>query len=80
MAKLVIEVDKIPQKNDVLLYNGVKWVCTSKDSIVQDLKKEISVLKKDCESIKEEQETFKKAVNQKLKDHHDVLRELTKGE
>lgn len=80
MAKLVIETKKTPQKNDILVYNGIEWECISKNEFLANTHKQLGECLAECESLKKDLDSTKKQVNQKLKEYHDILRVQTKGE
>ena len=75
--KLIIDVNVVDglKQNDVIIYNKRKnqWQTTHFDLFVAPLRKEINALKEELEKTKEEFTSFKKQVNEKFKEHHDVL-------
>lgn len=75
--KLIIDVNVVDglKQNDVIIYNKKKnqWQTTHYDLFVAPLRKENIALKEEVEKLKEEIENFKKQVNEKFKEHHDVL-------
>lgn len=78
--KLVLELKNEPLKNDILLYNGSGWECISKNLFMKEYNKKIADLQADNEALRKELNDFKKGANQKLKEYHDILQQLTKGE
>ena len=78
--KLVLEIKNEPQKNDILLYNGSGWESISKDLFMKAYNKRLGELSNENAQLKEEINSLKEQINQKLKEHHDVLQQLVKGE
>lgn len=71
--KIVIDVNGNPKKDDLLIYNGTSYDVISKASLLKDTNSAVK-------SIAIDLEKFKSEVNNKLKDYHEVLQMLTKGE
>jgi len=70
--KVVIEVqDNDFKKNDLLRYDGNKFVGVSRSELV-------NIIELDIDELKKELADFKEQVNIKLKEHHEVLQVLTK--
>ena len=88
MAKVVIDFKQVrPFKDgDMLVYdkNKESFVLTTKELYLRAFTNEMSALKSkyelDINEMKKSLETFKKGVNDKLKEYHDILHNLTKGE
>lgn len=78
--KLVLEIKNEPQKNDILLYNGSGWESISKNLFMKEYNKQLADLQAENERLSKELNSFKKGVNEKLREYHDILQQLTKGE
>ena len=75
--KLIIDVKLSDglKNNDVIIYNKKtnQWESTHYDLFVMPLRKENKQLKTEVEELKKKLEEFKVQVNEKFKEHHDVL-------
>lgn len=78
--KIVLDVKNTPIKNDLLIFNGKEWECVSKDKVLDLLRNEVKDLQKEVLELKQENDKFKLAVNEKLKEYHNILQLLTKEE
>lgn len=86
MAKVIIDFEQTRpfQDGDMLIYNEryKKFVLTTKELYLRGKTNEIKAIKEKCEKdiaeIKTSVETFKKGVNDKLKNYHEILQNLTK--
>ncbi len=78
--KVVLEIKNEPQKNDILLYNGSGWESISKNLFMKEYNKKLADLQAENERLSKELNNFKKGVNEKLREYHDILQQLTKGE
>ncbi len=78
--KIVLELQNEPQKNDVLLFDGKKWVCISKNLFLKEYNKQLADLQTENETLRKDLNEFKKGANQKLREYHNILQQLTKGE
>lgn len=86
MAKVIIDFEQTRpfQDGDMLIYNErlKKFVLTTKELYLRGKTNEIRALKeqyeKDIAELKTSVETFKKGVNDKLKNYHEILQNLTK--
>lgn len=78
--KLVLELKNEPLKNDILLYNGSGWECVSKNLFMKEYNKKLADLESKNDELEKELKEFKKQVNQKLREYHNILQQLTQGE
>lgn len=86
MAKVIIDFEQTRpfQDGDMLIYNEryKKFVLTTKELYLRGKTNEIKAIKEQCEKdiaeLKTSVETFKKGVNDKLKNYHEILQNLTK--
>lgn len=78
MPKIVIDIKNAPQKNDVLVYNGIEWEAIPKNKFLFEEHKQIASEQKSLEELKKDIDSTKRQVNQKLKEYHDILKTLTK--
>lgn len=79
--KTVINIKGEPKKDDVLvcIEDGV-YMPVPKSSFLGDLQSQIINLTNYCNNLREVCNDLKNGVNIKLKEYHDVLQNLTKGE
>lgn len=81
--KLIIDVNIADglKHDDVIVYNKKtnQWETTHNDLFFAKIRKENQELKKQIDNLSKTIESFKKQVNEKFKEHHDVLN-LLKGE
>lgn len=75
---LNIECNGSIKEGDTLVYHNGKWVATRKENYLNPLIQENIQLKKKLEELQETITNFKIAVNNVLKEHHEVLRTITK--
>lgn len=88
MAKVIIDFEQTrPFKDgDVLVYNEKlkKFVLTTKELYLRAHTNEIKAIRQDCDrniaEMKRALEMFKNGINDKLKNYHEILQNLTKGE
>lgn len=88
MAKVIIDFNQTrPFKDgDILIYSEKSkgFVLTTKELYLRALTNEMSALKSkyelDIADMRKSLETFKNGINDKLKDYHEILQNLTKGE
>lgn len=88
MAKVIIDFKQMRpfQDGDILIYDkkSNSFVLSTKELYLRAQTNEISALKQkyelDITEMKKSLETFKKGVNDKLKEYHEILQNLTKGE
>ena len=88
MAKVILEFNQNRpfQNGDLLIYNerAKSFELTTKERYLRTHTNEIQAIKKSCEQniaeIKKSLETFKNGINDKLKNYHEILQNLTKGE
>lgn len=78
--KIVVDIKGKLKKNDILIYDGDNFIPANKDFILFDLQQEIARLKDYNDKLKNEINAFKEGVNDKLKDYHNILQQLTKEE
>lgn len=86
MAKVIIDFEQTRpfQDGDMLIYNErlKKFVLTTKELYLRGKTNEIKAIKEKCETdiaeMKKSLETFKNGVNDKLKNYHEILQNLTK--
>lgn len=88
MAKVIIDFKQMRpfQDGDILIYDkkSNSFVLSTKELYLRAQTNEISALKQkyelDITEMKKSLETFKKGVNDKLKEYHEILQNLTRGE
>lgn len=88
MAKVILEFNQNRpfQNGDLLVYNERNkcFELTTKERYLRAHTNEIQAIKESCEQnieeIKKSLETFKNGINDKLKNYHEILQNLTKGE
>lgn len=88
MAKITLEFNQNRpfQNGDLLIYNErtKSFELTTKELYLRGHTNEIQTIKQSCEQniaeIKKSLETFKNGINDKLKNYHEILQNLTKGE
>lgn len=88
MAKVILEFNQNRpfQNGDLLIYNErtKSFELTTKERYLRTHTNEIQAIKQSCEQnieeIKKSLETFKNGINDKLKNYHEILQNLTKGE
>lgn len=88
MAKVILEFNQNRpfQHGDLLVYNerAKSFELTTKERYLRAHTNEIQAIKQSCEQnieeIKKSLETFKNGINDKLKNYHEILQNLTKGE
>ena len=88
MAKVILEFNQNRpfQNGDLLIYNErtKSFELTTKERYLRGHTNEIQAIKESCEQnieeIKKSLETFKNGINDKLKNYHEILQNLTKGE
>lgn len=88
MAKVILEFNQNRpfQNGDLLIYNerAKSFELTTKERYLRTHTNEIQAIKESCEQnieeIKKSLETFKNGINDKLKNYHEILQNLTKGE
>lgn len=78
--KIVVDIKNEPRKNDLLIFNGNEFETITKDEILGRVDKEIIEIKKENVELKNDLKSFKEAVNTKLKEYHDILKIISKGE
>lgn len=78
--KVIIEIEGTPKENDLLILKDGKYVPIPKNVLLSEIYANLESLKQDLANYKVEVENSKKAINERLKEHHDVLKILTKGE
>ena len=65
------------KKDDIIIFQNGKWTNINKSIFLKEKDKEIQELKE----LKDKQKSMLEKINQKLKDYHDILQNLTnKGE
>ncbi len=86
---MIIDIDNGGKltENDIIIYKKGRWTAIRKsefltECIAQDkeLRTRIDALKNELESYKTEINEYKVKVNEKLKEYHNILQLLTKGE
>lgn len=88
MAKVIIDFKQTRpfKEGDILIYNekSKSFVLTTKELYLRAITNEMSNLKAkyelDITDMKKSLETFKNGVNNKLREYHEILHNLTKGE
>lgn len=80
MAKLLIEIDKEPRANDVLVFDGERWEAVSTRYFLKDIQKEINVLKAEHKELVDNLTILQVLVNQKLEEYHNILQIVSKEE
>ena len=88
MAKVIIDFNQTrPSKEgDILIYSEKSkgFVLTTKELYLRAFSNEMNALKAkyelDIADMRKSLETFKNGINDKLKDYHEILQNLTKGE
>lgn len=88
MAKVIIDFNQTRpfKEGDILIYNekSKSFVLTTKELYLRAITNEMSALKTkyelDIADMRKSLETFKNGINDKLKDYHEILQNLTKGE
>lgn len=78
--KLVVDIKGELKKDDILIFNGQQFRPLNRDEFLFKLKKELAETKDEFKKLREEINTFKNGVNNKLKDYHNILQTLTKEE
>lgn len=78
--KVLLELAENIKKSDVLIYEEDKIVGITQNSIIKKVEEENEALKKEIELLKEELTSLKTQLNSKLKEYHDLLKLLSKGE
>ena len=76
--KIVLDVRNTPTENDILIFKNGMWECVNKEKVLNSFRQEIALIKQDVINMKNENETLKKAVNEKLKSYHNILQQMTK--
>lgn len=78
--KVVLNIDcnGALREGDVIVYEKGRWVAVSKEVFLNDLVLEIQKTNKQVEDFYNLFDTFKLAVNEVLKNHHEILQILTK--
>lgn len=78
--KVLLELADNIKNGDVLIYKTDRIVGITQNSIVKKVEEENEELKKEIELLKEELTSLKTQLNSKLKEYHDLLKLLSKGE
>lgn len=68
----------MPQKDDVIVYNGSIWYVTTKEDILKETKDLLEECKTELEKTRKENSDFKKQVAQQLLDMSEVLKQILK--
>lgn len=69
------------KKDDIIIFQNGKWTNINKSIFLKEKDKEIQELKAQIKELKDKQKSMLEKINQKLKDYHDILQNLTnKGE
>lgn len=71
--KLILEIKTIPNKDDVLIYDGKQWKPISQRLILLETNKKVKELSDELSQLKSD-------VNAKLKDFHEVLQLVSQKE
>ena len=74
--KIVLDIKGTPIKNSMLIYNGKEWETITKEQVVN----EVFELQTQIADLRFEYDNLKKAINEKLKDYHEILQMITKEE
>ena len=74
--KIVLDIKGTPKKHSMLIYNGNEWEIINKDQLLKD----VFELQKQIAELRYESEQLKTAINEKLKDYHNILQLITKEE
>ena len=74
--KIVLDIKGTPIKNSMLIYNGKEWETITKEQVVN----EVYELQTQIADLRFEYDNLKKAINEKLKDYHEILQMITKEE
>lgn len=88
MSKVIIDFkQKRPfQDGDILIFDkkSDSFVLSTKELFLRAQINDLNALKKqyelDIAEMKKSLETFKKGINDKMKEYHDILQNLVKGE
>ena len=78
--KIVVDIKGELKKDDILIFDGEALKPVNKNSFLCEIFTQNQELREDNEKLRNEIETFKLGVNQKLKDYHNILQTLTKEE
>lgn len=78
--RIILEIKDKPNENDLIIFKNKEWVLISKESLLNPLVLENIALKKELEEYKESVSLKIKAIDNKLKEYHDILQVLTKEE
>lgn len=76
--KVIVDIKGKLKKNDILIYDGEQFKPVNRDEFLFKTKKELEETKNEFELLKKDIDTFKTGVNDKLKDYHNILQNLTK--
>lgn len=74
--KLISELNEKPIEGDMLIFDGKNWILIRKWQLLDNLYSKIDKLEKKLQHYEE----LLKAIDKKLKSHHNALNQLTKGE
>lgn len=79
--KIVLNIDcnGAIKENDVIVYRNGRWTAMGQEQYLDNLVKEIIALRTQLSDLQTAHDNFKVAVNKILKDHHEVLQIITKG-
>jgi len=72
--KLLVEIEKTPNKDDIIIYDGSKWVLINKNAFLQ----EIDIQRANLNALNKQIDEKLTKINEKLKDYHNILQQLTK--
>lgn len=78
--KTIIEIEGTPKKDDLLIFDGEKFIHIPKNVLLSEFYANLESFKQDLIKYKAEVENFKKGVNLRLKEQNDVINILVKGE
>ena len=78
--KIVVDIKGKLKKDDIIIFDGESFKPIAKNEFLYQLSAQIKELCEDNKKLRDEIDAFKKGVNDKLKDYHNILQTLTKEE
>lgn len=72
-----LECDNL-QENDIIVAKNGKWQVQSKTAFLREVKQDLATQKDELEQIKTDINQMKVAIDQKFKEHHQVIQKLIK--
>jgi hypothetical protein len=78
MTRIVIELDGNLQENDIIVAKNGRWQVQSKTAFLKEVKQNLATQNDELEQLKTDINKMKVAIDQKFKEHHQIIQNLVK--